>query len=136
VFGVNIFVGIVVLVNAAKTAAGKMSKLPMKINSVKLLASAALLGAALLPMAAHADSINQRLHDQHQRIHQGVTSKQLTRSEQYRLNRRDARIHSQEQLDRRFDHGHLTPSERRNLQSDLNRSSSRVYQDKHNNRVR
>ena len=108
----------------------------MKINSVKCVAVAALVGAALLPLAANADSINQRLQDQHQRIHQGVMSGQLTRGEQYRLNRRDARIHAQEHLDRRFNGGHLTYGERRNLQGDLNRSSSRVYQDKHNWRVR
>ncbi len=108
----------------------------MEINSVKLLASAALLGAALLPIAAHADSINQRLHDQHQRVHQGVMSGQVTRGEQYRLNHRDARIHRQERQDRRFNGGQLTYGERRHLQGELNHSSGRVYHDKHNYRVR
>lgn len=108
----------------------------MKLNTIKLLAGAALLSAAFLPMAAQADSINQRLHDQHSRIHQGVGSDQLTRREQYRLNRRDARIHAQEHIDRRFDHGHLTPGERRNLNRELNRSSGAIYRDKHNAAVR
>ncbi len=108
----------------------------MKINTIKLLAGAALLSAAFLPVAAQAQGINQRLHDQHSRIHQGVGSDQLTRGEQYRLNRRDAHIHAQERLDRRFDHGHLTPGERRNLNRDLNRSSAAIYRDKHNAAIR
>ncbi len=108
----------------------------MKLNSTILIAGAALTGAAFLPMTAQAQGINQRLHDQHGRIHQGVGSDQLTRGEQYRLNRRDARIHAQEHLDRRFDNGHLTGGERRNLNRELNRTSGAIYRDKHNAAVR
>ncbi len=108
----------------------------MTINSVKYLAAAAALAAALVPMAAQAQGgINERFQDQHQRIRQGVQSGQLTRGEQYRLNRRDAYIHHQEYVDRR-DNGHLTGGERRNLNRELNHSSRRVYQDKHNGYVR
>ena len=108
----------------------------MTINTVKYLAAAAALAAALVPMAAQAQGINQRLNSQHQRIRQGVVSGQVTRGEQYRLNRRDARIHAQEHLDRRFDNGHLTGGERRNLNRELNNSSGHIYQDKHNAAVR
>ena len=66
------------------------------MNLAKLLVPAALLGTVLLPLAAHADSINDRRHDQRQRIEQGVASGQLTRREQARLNEREARIHRQE----------------------------------------
>ena len=105
-------------------------------NSIKLAAAAALLGVTLLPVAAQAQSINQRLQNQHARIRQGVGSDQLTRGEQYRLNRRDASIHRQEYVDRRFDHGHLTRGEHRQLNRELNQSSRRIYQDKHNGSVR
>ena len=108
----------------------------MKMNTIQLLAGAALLGAAFLPVAAQAQGINQRLHDQHGRIHQGVGSGQLTRGEQRRVNRRDAMIHAQEHVDRRFDHGHLTGSERRGLNRELNGSSRAIYRDKHNAAVR
>ena len=108
----------------------------MTLNTVKYIAAAAALAAALVPMAAQAQGINQRLNNQHQRVRQGVQSGQLTRGEQYRLNRRDAYIHGQERLDRRFDNGRLTGGERRNLNRELNHSSSRVYQDKHNAAVR
>ena len=104
----------------------------MTLNSLKYVAAAAALAAALVPMAAQAQGINQRLNNQHQRIRQGVGSGQLTRGEQYRLNRRDAYIHGQERLDRRFDNGHLTRGDRRQLNNELNHSSGRIYQDKHN----
>ncbi len=108
----------------------------MKVNAVKAALAAILLGAALLPVAAQADSINQRLHDQHGRIHQGVGSEQLTRREQYRLNRRDASIHRQEHRNRRLNGGHLTAGERQRLNRELNRSSRTIYQDKHNSYTR
>lgn len=108
----------------------------MKLNMIKLLAGAALLSAAFLPLAAQAQGINQRLHDQHGRIHQGVGSGQLTRGEHRRLNRRDAMIHAQEHVDRRFDHGHLTGGERRGLNRELNHSSRVIYRDKHNAPIR
>lgn len=104
----------------------------MKINSVKIIAAAALLSAALLPIAAQAQGVNERFQDQHQRIRQGVRSGQITRGEQYRLNRRDAYIHGQERLDRRFNNGHLTYGERRNLNNELNHSSGAIYRNKHN----
>ncbi len=109
----------------------------MKINSVKYIAAAAALAAALLPMAAQAQGgVNERFQDQHQRIRQGVRSGQLTRGEQYRLNRRDAYIHGQERLDRRFDNGHLTRGERRGLNNEMNHSSAAIYRNKHNAYVR
>ena len=108
----------------------------MTINNVKYFATAAALAAALLPVAAQAQGINERFQDQHQRIRQGVGSGQLTRGEQRRLNRRDASIHSQERVDRRFDNGHLTGGERRQLNRELNHSSRSIYRDKHNAFVR
>lgn len=108
----------------------------MTLNNMKYVAAAAALAATLLPITAQAQGINQRLNSQHRRIHQGVGSDQLTRGEQRRLNRRDARIHAQEHLDRRFGNGHLTGSERRNLNHELNHTSDAIYRDKHNAAVR
>lgn len=108
----------------------------MTTNSVKYLAAAAALAATLLPMAAQAQGVNERFQDQHQRIRQGVQSGQITRGEQYRLNRRDAYLHHQEYVDRRFNGGHLTGGERQHLDNALNRSSRHIYQSKHNAYVR
>ena len=108
----------------------------MNFIPLKTSALAAALAAALLPMAAQAQGVNGRLNNQHQRIRQGVASGQLTRGEQRRLSRRDASIHAQERVDRRFDNGHLTGGERRQLSRELNHSSAAVYRDKHNAFVR
>lgn len=107
----------------------------MKLDSVKGLISAALLGAALLPLAAHADSIHDRLHDQHRRIHQGVVSGQLTRREQYRLNERDARIRRQEHH-ARMSGGRFTPRERQRIQRELNHTGGNIYHQRHDGQVR
>jgi hypothetical protein len=107
----------------------------MSIFVTRCLAPAALLGATLLPLAAHADSINQRLREQRERIRQGVTSGQLTRREQYRLNARDARLRRQEYR-ARLSGGRFTPAERRRLQRELNRSSAAIHRQKHDAQVR
>ncbi len=113
----------------------------MKPITLSCLAPALLLGALALPAMAqtppmhHSHSINSRLHNQQERIHQGVRSDQLTRREQYRLDARDASIRRQEHRDR-LSGGKFTRAERRHIQGELNHSSRTIYRDKHNNRVR
>jgi hypothetical protein len=107
----------------------------MKLNILKWIVPAALLGITALPIAAQAqpyhESINSRLHNQHARIGQGFEHSQLNGRQVYRLSRRDAQIHRQEHRDRRFDNGHLTYGERRNLNRELNRESGTIYRDRH-----
>jgi len=100
----------------------------------KFLVPAALLGTILLPLAAQADSLNDRRHDQRQRIEQGVDSGQLTRREQERLNARQAHIRRQEHRDR-LSGGRFTPAERRRIQREYNHTSHAIYRDNHNGRV-
>lgn len=109
----------------------------MKKVLVKLIVPAMLLGLSLLPVSVHANSygVNARLHNQHERIAQGVHSGELTRSEQYRLYSRDRRIHGRENWDRRHDDGHLTYGEHSRLERSLNGSSRETYRLKHNNRT-
>jgi hypothetical protein len=96
----------------------KKVKYPMKIFTTKYIAPALLLGALALPATAqtpppppfhHHAGVNARLHEQQERIHQGVGSDQLTRREQYRLDVRDARIRTQEGRDR-LSGGKFTPA--------------------------
>ena len=116
----------------------------MKINTLKVLAPALLLGALALPAMAqtpppppfhHHTSINARLRDQQERIHQGVGSGQLTRREQYRLEARNSRIRTQEYRDR-LSGGRFTPAERRHIQRELNGSSRAIYHQKHDGQTR
>ena len=113
----------------------------MNTTILKCLAPALLLGALALPVAAqtpapmHRHSINTRLHEQQERIHQGVQSGQLTRREQYRLDARDSRIRTQEYRDR-LSGGKFTHAERRHLRSELNHSSGAIYRQKHDKQTR
>lgn len=47
------------------------------------------------------------------------------------LHHRDARIHAQEARDRMQDHGHLTATEHRHLNAELNHTSKAIYHEKH-----
>jgi len=110
----------------------------MKLSLVKFVAPAALLGALLAPIAANAapwHNPNQRLHEQHHRIVQGIRSGQLTPTEARRLEHRDAVIRTQ---DRRFHRtgGYVSPAERARLERELNHSSHSIYRQKHDNQHR
>ena len=114
----------------------------MKINTMKILAPALLLGALALPAMAqtpppyhHNEGINARFHNQQERIHQGVQSGQLTRREQYRLQARDSRIRTQEYRDR-LSGGRFTPAERHHIQREMNGSSRAIYRQKHDAQTR
>lgn len=116
----------------------------MKMNTMKVIVPALLLGALALPAMAqtpppppfhHPHNINARFHNQQERIHQGVLSGQLTRREQYRLDARDSRIRTQEYRDR-LSGGRFTPAERRHIQRELNGSSRAIYRQKHDAQTR
>ena len=116
----------------------------MKINILKSVAPALLLGALALPATAqtpppppfhHPAGINARFRDQQARIHQGVRSGQLTRREQYRLDARDSRIRTQEYRDR-LSGGKFTSAERHHIQRELNHSSNAIYRQKHDAQTR
>lgn len=116
------------------------------MNITKYIAPALLLGTLALPATAqtpppppfrhhYGGGINARLHNQQERIHQGVGSGQLTRREQYRLDARDSRIRTQEYRDR-LSGGRFTHAERRRIQHELNHSSGAIYHQKHDGQIR
>ena len=82
--------------------------------------------------SADAQTVNQRLQNQHARIHQGLKTGQLTHREARSVRRADRRIHRSERWDRAMHNGHLTAGERMRLQGRLNRNSARIYRKKHN----
>lgn len=102
------------------------------MNIKTLIAPAALIGLLALPVVANADTINQRLENQHSRIEQGIRSGELTYREQRNVESRDASIYRTEQRDRACDNGRLTGFERKQLNQQLNNDSRAIYRDKHN----
>ena len=106
------------------------------MKATTIIVPAVLSALFALGGVANANTVNQRLHNQHLRIERGIHSGELTYREQHRVEARDARIHHSEYLDRRHDKGHLTVAERHRLQGRLNYNSKHIYADKHNGSVR
>ncbi|MBF0566179.1 MAG: hypothetical protein HQK89_13165 [Nitrospirae bacterium] len=77
--------------------------------------------------------VHARERNQQRRIAQGVRSGQLTPKEAAHLEGRQAKIRRDER--RMKADGNLTRGERRKLNRELNRSSRKIYNKKHNNRV-
>ena len=80
-------------------------------------------------------SIDSRQYRQQTRINRGINSGRLTRSETYRLQRRQANIHRVESRYRRSG-GRFTYAERRNVQRRLNRTNRAIYRQKHDRQNR
>jgi hypothetical protein len=88
--------------------------------------------AALVPVAASAGEVQNRINNENGRINQGVNSGNLTYGEYHRLDGTADRIQAQRNGDLRANGGHLTPAEYHRLNREENNLSDRIYFDKHN----
>ena len=79
--------------------------------------------------------VGQRERNQQERIAQGVKSGQLTAGETANMEHREAAINKEIHNDRAANGGTLTPSERRQINRQENRTSRAIYRKKHNARV-
>ena len=104
----------------------------MKLINLVMSVTLLFATAALVPTTASAQTINQRLKNQHRRIDEGVKHGSMSRNHARRLHARDKMIHAREHRDRMAQHGHLTGGERVRLQRSLNRTSRAIYRAKHN----
>ena len=86
------------------------------------------------PAAVRDPGVNQRQHNQHDRIAQGVRSGELTKGEAKGL-RAEQRSIRQEERQHKSD-GILTKAERTDLHQDLNASSRNIYSEKHDAETR
>lgn len=76
--------------------------------------------------------INQRGENQQDRIAQGINTGQLTPRESSNLENREAAINGEIRADRQANGGTMTAAERAKVNNQLNRTSQRIYRDKHN----
>lgn len=102
----------------------------MRIASV--LAAAALV--ALIPLAASAGEVGNRIHNQDARIDQGVRNGSLTYREDRGVSNRLNQIQGQRNRDLRNNGGHLSGAQYARLNREENHLSNRIYFDKHNQR--
>jgi len=95
-----------------------------------LIAATALV--ALIPLAASAGEVENRVHTEQARINQGVRNGSMTYGEYHRTEGRLDQIQAQRNRDLRAGGGHLTAGQYAQLNREENGLSSRVYFDKHN----
>ncbi len=96
----------------------------------------AMLVAASVPVTADARErgVNERQHNQHQRIVQGVRSGELTRHEAGRLMAGQREIRAEERQYR--SDGVLTREERADLYQDLYAAGRHIYNETHDAQTR
>jgi hypothetical protein len=109
-----------------------MNTIYFVLAAILAFAPAAIFAQTATP----TPDINQRKVDQQDRIAQGVRSGELTAGETSRLEHQEAGINKEERGMRAQDNGHLTAQDRRTINHQQNVESKRIYNDKHNARVR
>lgn len=87
--------------------------------------------SVLMPLAAEAGPIQNRIERQERRIDNGVKNGSLSPSEASRLNRQVERLESARNRDARSG-GKLTQAEKNRLNRRLNHTSRSIYNHKHN----
>jgi hypothetical protein len=95
------------------------------LAGIGLALSIAMAGS----VSAGTPRIDQREHNQRDRIHSGVKSGELTRSETRRLAAGQVHVHRVEA--RANADGVVTARERAHLQHEANQQSRRIYRQKH-----
>ena len=102
------------------------------MNVKAIIAAGALV--ALIPLAASAGEVENRIHNENARIDQGVRNGSLTYREDRSVEGRLNHIQAQRNRDLRNDGGHLTPGQYAQLNHEENNLSNRISFDKHNRR--
>ena len=87
---------------------------------------------AVLSVSAFSASAqnNRSLRDENRRIHQGVSSGELTRQEAIKLSMQKANLRN-EAIRYKANDGHIGPRERADLRRDNRRLSRNIYRQKH-----
>jgi hypothetical protein len=101
-------------------------------SDMKKFLAVTFLGLATLAAASPASAqVNQRLHNQQQRIQQGVRTGAITHREYRHLQHQQARIARAEYRMRAHNGGHLSPGQRQRLRLRQDRASGNIYYQKH-----
>ena len=92
-----------------------------------------LVGAVAMTVAApgFAAEVDRRQHRQEKRIEQGEKSGKLTPAAEGKLQGEHRAVRKQINQERAANGGHLTRSERRQVNREQNAESKEIYQDKH-----
>jgi len=100
--------------------------------AIFLAGTAAMAQSTTAPATTPDPTIAQRKENQQDRIAQGVKSGQLTAGETANLETKEAAINGETKADRAANGGKLTPAEKNQINSQQNKLSNQIYDDKHN----
>ena len=75
--------------------------------------------------------VNHRLHNQNERIKEGLKTGKLTPQQAKALHQQDHQIRQEERADAAQNGGHITKAEQQQLNQQENALSKEIYQDKH-----
>ena len=84
------------------------------------------------PGHPRVNQVDSRLENQKHRIQQGLKNGTLTKEQAHHLWQNDRRVANQERRELAANGGHLTKSEQRQMNHELNRNSRNIYHQKHN----
>lgn len=98
-----------------------------------VILAAVFLFATPVLAQTETPNLDRRMGNQDRRIEQGVASGQLTPREAARLRRAEARLKRHHDIAKAD--GKVTRAERRALQREANRTSARIYRQKHDCQV-
>lgn len=77
--------------------------------------------------------VNQRLHNQNQRIKEGRQSGKLSQAQAQSLHQEDRQIRTEERADAAQNGSHITKAEQKQLNQQENAASKQIFQEKHPN---
>src|SRR5271165_6842750 len=77
------------------------------------------------------NKVDQRRENQQDRIANGIASGKLTAGQTARLEKGESAINQETRTDRTLNGGHLTPSEKQQINKQQNNASRRIYRAKH-----
>jgi len=116
--------------------AGSVAMAQDQSSSGSQSSSSSQSGSSATPTPAPAEkpkpTVEQRKENQQDHIANGVQSGQLTAGETAKLEKKEAAINQETAADRAANGGKLTPSEKKQINRQQNRTSRQIYADKHN----
>ena len=83
------------------------------------------------PNHPRVNEVNAREQNQQDRIANGVQNGTMTPGQASRVENKEQHIDNQEKADMAANNGHLTKGEQKQLNKEQNRTSKRIYKDKH-----
>jgi len=99
--------------------------------NVGFLAGAALGGEKWKAEHPRRAEVNHRLHNQNERIKEGLKTGKLTSQQAQALHQQDRQIRQEERTDAAQNGGHITKAEQKQLNQQENALSNQIYQEKH-----